>query len=91
MTSLNPLGWKIHNSLKANRPMLFAELQAKGTLLSTVKAMEISVNEQLSALEDAGMQPFEAEEMVRDQIYLPSEEDVPNLGETMQPYTDYAT
>jgi hypothetical protein len=34
------------------------------------------------------MQPHEAWEIVKDDVLLPSEEDVPRLGETRQPYTD---
>jgi len=88
MKSLTPLGWKIHDSLKSHCPKMFAAPQANGNLMSTVNAMEVSVNHQLNALEDGGLRPHEAEETLRDQIYLPSEEDVPSLGETMHSYMD---
>ena len=88
MNGLNSLGWKIHDHLKTYRPMMFQSLKTEGRLNQYVLDQQTSVNEQLTTLEHQGMQPHEAMEMLRDQIFPPSEEDVPNLGETMQPYTD---
>lgn len=88
MTGLNSLGWTIHDHLKAHRPTTFCELKASGQLNQHVLEVQRSVTEQLIALEHQGYYPHKAQEIVRDQIYPPSEEDVPNLGETMQPYTD---
>lgn len=37
----------------------------------------------------AGLYPHEAWEIMQDDVLLPTEEDVPILGETRQPYTDW--
>jgi len=88
MTGLNSLGWTIHDHLKEHRPKMFQELKDQGTLNQYVLERQNSLSNSLTALEHQGLQPHEAEEMLRDQIYLPSVEDLPNLGESIQPYTD---
>lgn len=88
MNGLNSLGWTIHDHLKEHRPKMFKELQANGSLMGYLKSRQDSINDQLTTLEHQGLQPHEALEMLRDEIYLPTEEDVPNLGEAIQPYTD---
>ena len=88
MTGLNSLGWTIHDHLKANRPKMFRELKNQGTLNQYVLNQQNQINDSLTDLEHQGLQPHEARELLRDQIYLPTEEDVPNLGESIQPYTD---
>lgn len=86
--NFNSLGWKIHNHLKEHRPKMFQDLQSQGLLNQYVLDQQNKADRGLSTLEDQGYYPHEAMEILRDQIYLPTEEDVPNLGETMQPYTD---
>ena len=88
LTGLNSLGWTIHDHLKAHRPKMFLELKQNGTLNQYVLSQQNQINDSLTFLEHQGLQPHEAEEMLRDQIYPPSEEDVPNLGETIQPYAE---
>ena len=88
MTGLNSLGWKIHDHLKEHRPKMFQALKVEGRLKQTVEVMQNQANNQMMSLEDGGLKPHEAWEIVKDSVLLPTEEDVPNLGETIQPYTD---
>ena len=88
MTGLNSLGWQIHDHLKEHRPKMFRDLKQNGTLNQYVLDRQNKLNNSLTALEHQGLQPHEAEEMLRDQIYLPTEEDVPRLGEARQPSCD---
>ena len=88
MDSLNSLGWKIHDHLKEFRPKMFQSLKDQGNLNQHVLDLQNQADDQLTTLEHQGYQPHEAMEMLRDQIFPPTEEDVPNLGETLQPYLD---
>ncbi|MEK7764384.1 MAG: hypothetical protein AAB433_22655 [Nitrospirota bacterium] len=88
MNGLNSLGWQIHDHLKQYRPKMFQALKAEGRLNQYVLDQQTKADASLTFLEQRGLQPHEAMEMLQDQIFPPSEEDVPNLGETMQPYTD---
>ena len=67
---------------------MFQDLKTQGRLMSTVERMQNQANERMMNLEDSGLYPHEAWEIVKDDVLLPTEEDVPNLGETRQPYTD---
>ena len=88
MKTLNGLGWKIHNHLKQHRPKMFRAFKEDGTLNQYILNQQNSANERPSFLEDQGYQSHEAMELIRDQIFPPSEEDVPNLGESPKPYLD---
>lgn len=88
MNGLNSLGWQIHDHLKQYRPTMFRALKDEGRLNQYVLDQQQSANDRLTFLEHQGLYPHEAMEMIRDQIFPPSEEDVTNLGETMQPYSD---
>ena len=50
--------------------------------------MQTQASDQMQALENAGLYHHEAWEIVKDDVLLPAEEDMPNLGESTQPYTD---
>lgn len=88
MDGLNSLGWQIHDHLKQYRPKMFQQLRAEGRLNRCVLDQQTQADARLTFLEQQGMYPHEAMEMIRDQIFPPSEEDVPTLGETIQPYSD---
>lgn len=88
MTGLNGLGWQIHDHLKKYRPKMFQDLKAHGQLKQIVEAMQNKARADLSSLEESGLSRNQAWEIVKDDVLLPSEEDVPNLGESLQPYTD---
>ncbi len=88
MTGLDSLGWQIHDHLKEHRPKMFLELKNQGTLNATILRMQTQANDRMQALEGAGLYHHEAWEIVKDDVLLPTEEDVPNLGESIQPYTD---
>jgi tRNA A58 N-methylase Trm61 len=88
MTGLNSLGWQIHDHLKEFRPKMFQALKAQGKLKQTVEAMQNQASATMASLEAQGLYHHEAWEIVKDDVLLPSEEDVPNLGENIQPYTD---
>lgn len=88
MDGLNSLGWQIHDHLKQYRPKMFRALKAEGRLNRYVLDLQTSADRQLTNLEHQGLYPHEAMELIQDQIFPPSEEDVPILGETIQPYQD---
>jgi len=88
LKSLNGLGWKIHDHLKEHRPKMFRKLKAERRLNQYLLERQNTIGNQLMFLEAQGMYPHEAEEMLRDEIYLPTEEDMPRLGEVRQPYCD---
>jgi hypothetical protein len=88
MTGLTGLGWQIHDHLKKYRQKMFRDLKQQGKLKQTVEQMQNQANETMMNLEDSGLPHNQAWEIVKDDVLLPSEEDVPNLGETRQPYTD---
>ena len=87
MIGLTSLGWEIHDHLKEHRPKMFQELKSHGTLNATVLRMQNQASQQVDLLENAGLYHHEAWEIVKDDVLLPTEE-VPNLGKTMQPYSD---
>jgi hypothetical protein len=88
MTGLTGLGWQIHDHLKQYRPKMFQDLKAHGQLKQTVEAMQNQANKDLASLEDSGLSRNQAWEIVKDDVLLPSEEDVPTLGERVQPYAE---
>ncbi len=89
MPSLLALGWKIHDHLKEHRPKMFKEMQDNGTLFPYLKEQETKATNQMIFLENhGGLSPFEAWEIVKDQVLLLAETDVPKLGETLKPYQD---
>jgi hypothetical protein len=87
MTGLNGLGWQIHDHLKKYRPKMFQELKAQGRLKQTVETMQNKASSTMAFLEERGLYHHEAWKIVKDDVLLPSEEDVPNLGQSPQPYT----
>ena len=88
MTGLNSLGWQIHDHLKEHRPKMFKDLKAEGRLNATVLRMQTHAGDRMQALENQGLYHHEAWEIVKDDVLLPTEEDVPRLGEARQPYCD---
>jgi hypothetical protein len=88
MNGLNSLGWKIHDHLKEHRPKMFQALKEQGRLNQYVLDQQHQANDRLTALEHQGLYPHEAMEMIQDQIFPPTEEDVPSLGGIIEPYCD---
>jgi hypothetical protein len=88
MTDLNSLGWEIHDHLKEFRPKMFQELKDQGRLNESIKRMQDQASARMASLENAGLYRHEAWEIVKDDVLLPAEEDVSNLGESLQPYAD---
>lgn len=91
MEGLNGLGWEIHDHLKEFRPKMFQELKASGRLNKSVKQMQDQAIARMASLENAGLYHHEAWEIVKDDVLLPAEEDLPNLGETRQPFNELET
>jgi hypothetical protein len=50
--------------------------------------MRTNASERMQALEDQGLYHHEAWEIVKDDVFLSTEEDVPNLGESTQLYRE---
>lgn len=88
MPSLNGLGLKIQAHLQQYRPKQYQNLQETGKLKEYVLNAQTQAEEGLNSLEESGLRPDEAMEIMKEQIFPPSEEDLPNLNETMQPYQD---
>lgn len=81
MSKLNPLGWQLYDHMKAHRPKQFRDLQQKGELESFLLSLQNYADHNLVQLQQSGLQFFEAWEIVKDDVLLPSEDDVPLLGE----------
>lgn len=88
MDGLNSLGWKIHDHLKHHRPKMFRALKQEGRLNQHCLDLQTRGNERLTALEHQGLYPHEAMEIVGPELFPPCEEDLPDLGGTIQPYAD---
>ena len=88
MNSLNGLGLKIQHHLEQHRPKLYRSLQESGKLKAYVLQQQNEAEAELDSLEESGLRPDEAMERIQSQIFPPSEEDLPNLNGTMQPYQD---
>ena len=73
MNGLNSLGWQLHDHLKKYRPQQFRQLEASGQLLPFVKQLQDRANDELSSLEQNGLRPDEAWEIVKDHVLLPAE------------------
>lgn len=74
MGGLNSLGWKIHDHLKEQRPKMFQGSKSCGQLNKYLLDRQTEISDRLTFLGQQGLQPHEAREMLRDEIYLPSEE-----------------
>ncbi len=81
MSKLNPLGWKLYDHLKLHRPKQFRDLQQKGELESFLLSLQNYADRNLVQLQQSGLYFHEAWEIVKDDVLLPSEDDVPLLGE----------
>ncbi len=67
---------------------MFQALKKEGTLKQYVPDQQQRADRTLTNLEHQGLAPHEAMELIQDQVFPPNEEDVPNLGESLKPYTD---
>lgn len=73
------------------RPKLYAELKASGDLERLARAAAKRTREAHANLIEQGWAPDQAWEAVReDWVFLPSEEDQPNLGENPDSFPDPA-
>lgn len=81
MSKLNPLGLKLHDHLKRHRPKQFRDLQQKGELDSFLLSLQNYADRNLVQLQQSGLYFHEAWEIVKDDVLLPTEDDVPLLGE----------
>ena len=76
---LDPLGEKILKHWKSNRPLMSAELEKQGKLLSSIQSAEEMYKESLADGVAKGLPYQSALEAARPLAFLPDEEDVPNL------------
>ncbi len=67
---------------------MFQQLRAEDRLIAGTSSTKTHADARLTVMEQQGMYPHEAMGRIRDQIFPPSEEDVPILGGTVQPYQD---
>lgn len=71
---------------KEHRPKMYRELEKKGLLRKAAYEAEQRTEDVLCDLIEGGMDPYQAEEIVREMwVLLPDEEDVPHLGEGQDP------
>ena len=87
--SQSPLYSQAKEHWKEYRPKMYKALEERGTLKKHLNsAVERTGNEYCQAIED-GLEPQEAWEIVRENyLFLPSEEDMPSLGEDPNPEPD---
>ncbi len=81
MSKLNPLGLKLYHHLERHRPKQFRDLQQKGELDSFLLSLQNYADRNLVQLQQSGLYFHEAWEIVKDEVLLPTEDDVPLLGE----------
>ncbi|MEP6932687.1 MAG: hypothetical protein ABI988_01885 [Nitrospirota bacterium] len=67
---------------------MFQELKRQRTLNAIVLQMQNDASKRMQALENQGLYHLEAWQIVKDDVLLTIIEDVPNLGENINPYTD---
>jgi hypothetical protein len=79
---LNNLGQRILNHWKEHRPKEYQALKASGELLPHVYALqERGLKLRAKGVED-GLHPSQIEELVGQEVFPPSEEEQPLLGES---------
>ena len=79
---LSPLAEQAKAHWKDHRPTLYADLEGAGTLDEAAEEAARQTREELCSAIENGMDYFAAWEMVRERyVFLPSEEDMPLLGE----------
>jgi hypothetical protein len=72
---LRGYGLLAEESLRENRPKMYAELERSGELLPLLLEIQERVGNQVADLLHKGFQVHEAEELVRDQYLFPSEDE----------------
>ena len=73
----------VANHLRQHRPKMYHELVKSGPLESTARRMWAEYTDQLHDLTVNKHLPYnQAEELVREVAYPPSEQDQPHLGES---------
>ena len=88
---MESLAHKAKEHWKNVRPRMYAELKASGKLDELAQAAARSTREAVAALVEKGWSDDQAWEAVReDWVFLPSEEDLPNLGENPDSFPDPA-
>jgi hypothetical protein len=65
---------------------MYRQLQQEGRLLEFLLERQEAAHRVLHELEGRGVPHDQAWEVAKDEIYLPTEEDVPHLGENPKPY-----
>lgn len=82
LKNLRPYGRMAEKHWKEHRPKMYRELQKKGKLNQALKLANDQTSDQMCNLIQKGLQEHEAWEIVGPQyILLPSEDDMPDLGE----------
>jgi hypothetical protein len=80
---LSPWAQEAKEHLRQHRPRMYAALEKSGKLDSQVQKMANNASKEFLSAANNGMDPFEAEsEAKKNNIFLPSEEDQPHLGES---------
>ena len=74
-SQLRGYGRLAEESLRENRPKMYAELKRSGQLLPFLLELQERVGNQVADLILKGFQVHEAEELVRDQYLFPSEDE----------------
>lgn len=65
---------------------MYRQLEHEGRLLEFLLERQEATHRVLGDLTERGVPHDAAREIAKDEIYLPTEEDVPNLGENPKPY-----
>ena len=79
---LSPWAEQAKEHWKEHRPRMYAELEKAGTLDEAAEKAATQTKDDLASAIEGGMDYYAAWEMLRERyLFLPTEEDVPLLGE----------
>ena len=84
---LDSLGVQIQAHWKEHRPRMYRELEKAGTLTQAVyQAQERYRDGVADLVSNQGLPLFQAEEALREEAFLPSEDDEPTLPPSSSPF-----
>lgn len=93
MKPLSPWAQEAHDHWKKYRPRMYQQLEQSGQLENALQnAVERAKNQYVESVYNGGMDSLEAQsEAKRQHLFLPSEKDMPSLGEDPEARPDPAS
>ena len=77
---LSTWGWRAEEQWTLARPKLVKELKRSGTFYQTLKNRSEKAVEMAAMLRNQGLDPYQAEELALENLFLPQEDLQPILG-----------